>query len=173
MKIQEVIVVEGHHDTATLKQYFDCDTIETGGAFLSQETIAFIQEVAKQRGIIVFTDPDHAGNTIRQKIQQAVPDAKHAFIAKDKAKTAKKVGVEHANKKDLQEALMHLMTFKDADMKITMQDLIELGLTSAPNSEKKRDKITDAWHLGKCNSKAFLKRINMLGKERKDLEAML
>ena len=44
MRIKEVIVVEGHHDTNVLQQYFDCETIETNGLALSAETLELIKE---------------------------------------------------------------------------------------------------------------------------------
>ena len=49
MKIKEVIVVEGRHDTSVLQQYFDCDTIETNGLSLSEETLRLIEEALDSR----------------------------------------------------------------------------------------------------------------------------
>ena len=92
-KIKEMIVVEGKHDTSTLKMYFDCDTIETGGDQLSEATLERIVQAQEKRGVIVFTDPDTPGEHIRRQIKERVPDAKHAFIEKTKARTRKKVGV--------------------------------------------------------------------------------
>ena len=40
--IKEVIVVEGKHDSATLKQYFKCDTVITNGLSLDEETLSYI-----------------------------------------------------------------------------------------------------------------------------------
>ena len=105
MKIKEVIVVEGRHDTSVLQQYFDCDTIETNGLSLSEETLRLIEEARDRCGVIIFTDPDHPGETIRRRINEAVKGCKNAYIAKNKAKTPRKVGVEHARRKDLEEAL--------------------------------------------------------------------
>ena len=113
MKLKEVIVVEGKNDTNKLKSIFDCDTIETGGTHLSKQCLDTLKQVQNKRGIIVFTDPDYPGELIRKKINDAIPNVKHAFIQKDKAKTSKKVGVEHASKEDIMEALSHLLTYKD------------------------------------------------------------
>lgn len=89
-KIKEMIVVEGKNDTSKLKTFFDCDTIETGGDHVSKEVLDRIEAAANRRGIIVFTDPDTAGEHIRRLIKERIPEAKHAFIAKSKAKTDKK-----------------------------------------------------------------------------------
>ena len=72
-KIQEVIVVEGRHDTEKLRKYFDCDTIETGGTSLGDSVIERIREAQKARGVIIFTDPDSPGNRIRNVINQNIP----------------------------------------------------------------------------------------------------
>ena len=43
-RIKEVIVVEGKHDAATLKKYYDVDTIETSGLGIDEEVIERIRE---------------------------------------------------------------------------------------------------------------------------------
>ena len=89
--IKEVIVVEGKHDSATLKQYFKCDTVITNGLSLDEETLAYIKELNETRGVILFLDPDSPGNRIRHRINEAVPGCKNAFVDKVNARTDKKV----------------------------------------------------------------------------------
>ena len=84
-KIKEILVVEGKNDTNTLQSFFDCDTIETGGDQINEQTIERIQEAIKKRGVIIFTDPDSPGEHIRRKIQERVPGCKHVFIDKEKS----------------------------------------------------------------------------------------
>ncbi|MBP3398387.1 MAG: ribonuclease M5 [Erysipelotrichaceae bacterium] len=117
MKIREVIVVEGKNDTAVLKGYFDCDTIETHGSCLSEFTLNLIESMQKKRGVIIFTDPDYPGERIRTQINQRVRGCKNAFVPKEMAKTSKKVGVEHASKEVLEEALRKCVTFDEQDEK--------------------------------------------------------
>ena len=38
-KIKEIIVVEGHSDTAKLKNLIECDTIETSGSAIDEKTL--------------------------------------------------------------------------------------------------------------------------------------
>ena len=78
-KIKEIIVVEGRHDSNTLKQYFDCDTIETGGDQLIDTTIDRIARAQKERGVIIFTDPDSPGEQIRRWINERVPGCKNFY----------------------------------------------------------------------------------------------
>ena len=163
MKIKEVIVVEGHHDTNVLKQYFDCETIETNGLSLSLETIELIREAKEKYGVIIFTDPDHPGEKIREKINEQIKGCKNAYIEKNKAKTSRKVGVEHASRADLEEALCHCFTYAETpSVTFTMEDLLQLGLQGRGDSSKRRAYLGKIYHLGKPNAKTLLKRLNLL-----------
>lgn len=169
MKIKEVVVVEGRHDSATLKQYFDVDTIETGGSAIDDTILKYIAEAQEKRGVIVFTDPDYPGERIRNIVNQAVPGCKNAFLDKKKALGRHKVGIEHANKKDLEEALKASVSFtKQPVENISMNELVELGLAGA-NSVAKREYVANHYHIGKCNAKTLAKRLNLLGVELQEL----
>lgn len=167
--IKEVIVVEGENDSKRLKSFFDVDTIETHGLGLSKETIEFIKEINEKKGVILFLDPDNPGEKIRERINKEIPNLKNAFVVKEDAKTSKKVGVEHASKQALEEALSNLITYGDSKDSITMSDLIDLGLMGLNDSASKRLEISKKYHIGKCNSKTLLKRLNMLGIKKEEL----
>ncbi|MDD3049360.1 MAG: ribonuclease M5 [Bacilli bacterium] len=174
MKIKEIIVVEGKNDKNTLKQFVECDTIETQGTHLSKTTLELLKKANEQRGIIIFTDPDAPGEMIRTKINQFVPNAKNAFMMKEKARTTKKVGIEHASKEDILLSLQHVITYQETyEEKITMEDLFALGLNGQSNSATLRAKIGAVLFLGKCNAKQLLKRVNMLQMDRKQLERIV
>ena len=167
--IKEVIVVEGKNDTKRLKSFFDCETIETNGLGISKETIEYIKEINDKRGIILFLDPDTPGEKIRDRLNKEIPNLKNAFVLKEDARTNKKVGVEHASKEVLEEALNNLITYKDIDYSLTMNDLFDLGLMGKDNSKEKRLMLSKKYHLGKCNGKTLLKRLNLLGIKKEDL----
>lgn len=174
MKLKEVIVVEGKNDTNVLKSYIECDTIETQGTHLSQQVLQQIRELQKTRGIIIFTDPDYPGEMIRNTINQKIPGCKNAFIEKNKAKTSKKVGVEHAAKDDILEALSKLMTYDPiVQDTITYDEFLDLGLQGHPDSSCKREKIAKALSLGKPNAKTLWKRLNMGRYTKEDIETIL
>lgn len=174
VKLKEIIVVEGKNDTNVLQSYLDCDTIETHGTHIGKEVLKQIQLAQKTRGVIVFTDPDYPGEKIRTTINQFVPGCKHAFIEKSKAKTTKKVGVEHASKKDILEALQHVMTYTDElEETINHDEFLELGLNGQADSSIKREKIAVKLHLGKPNAKTLWKRLNMLQLTKKDIQLLL
>ena len=173
MKINEVIVVEGKNDTKRLKLFFDCDTIETHGLGLSKETIDYIAEVNKSRGVILFLDPDSPGEKIRKTINEAIPNLKNAFVMKVDARTTKKVGIEHASKEVLEDALKHMFTYAVEDTSLSYSDYIALGLSGMDESALMREKLAKAFHLGKCNAKTMYKRLNMLGKTKEEIIEVL
>lgn len=170
MHIQEVIIVEGNHDSALLKSLVDCDTIITHGSTLSKTTQKLIQQAAKERNIIIFTDPDSTGEKIRRQITKLVPDAKHAFLPQHLALGKGKIGVEHAKGADILAALENVQTFGNPSEMITMGDLMELKLAGLPDSELRRNKIAHAFQIGDCNAKTFLRRMGMLNITKEQLE---
>ena len=76
--IRETVIVEGRDDTINLKRAVDCFTIETHGFGIKRETWETIEKAYRERGIIIFTDPDHSGEEIRRKLTEAFPDAGQA-----------------------------------------------------------------------------------------------
>lgn len=174
MEIKEVIVVEGKNDSNTLRSYFNCDTIETHGTHLSEATLAMIQKARDTRGVIIFTDPDAPGEKIRSIINQKINGCKNAFIAKEDAKTSKKVGIEHASKQDLENALSTCITYdQGVEKNIQLQDLIELRLSGYPESKQLRLQAGKKLHIGHCNAKTFCQRCNMLKITREELEKVM
>lgn len=172
-RIKEVIVVEGHHDSERLRTYFDCDTIETGGTSLGEDVMQRIMEAQKDRGVIIFTDPDSPGNRIRNAINQRVPGCKNAFVNKKDAHTTRKVGVEHASYEALQEALENLVTYTECKDTLTMSDLFELGLSGETNSFALREKIGEYYHIGCGNAKTMLRRLNFLNITKEELRQVI
>ena len=175
MKFKEVVVVEGLHDLERLKSiYSDIDVLITNGSeidsFLPQ-----IIEVSKKRDIILFLDPDYPGERIRKIIQAQIPNAKNAFLKKHLAisKNKKKVGIEHAKKEDIIEALENHLSVVENSNLITTNYLYKLGLIGEKNSQKLRDEICYKFNLGHANAKTFLNRINMFGITIKDIENVL
>lgn len=65
-KIEEIIVVEGRDDTAAIKRAVDATTIETHGFGMSKEMWQVMENANATKGLIVFTDPDHGGRSIRK-----------------------------------------------------------------------------------------------------------
>ncbi len=169
-KIKEIIVVEGKNDTNTLQSFFDCDTIETSGDQVSEATLTRIKQAQATRGVIIFTDPDSPGEHIRRLINARIPNCKNAFIEKNKAKTPKKVGVEHAKQEDLWHALEHCVTFGESKESLSWQEYVDLGCIGDTSV---RYQLCEKVHIGPCNAKTCFKRLNQMGYTKNQIEEMM
>ena len=83
LKVEIPIVVEGRSDTRAVMEAVDGLTIETHGYGISEDTFRKLDSAYKERGFIVFTDPDFAGRNIRKTLKERYPGALHAYIEKD------------------------------------------------------------------------------------------
>ncbi len=169
--IKEIIVVEGRDDISAVKKAVDAELIATGGFGITEETIKRIQTAAERRGVIIFTDPDFAGEKIRSIISKRVKNAKHAFLPKDKATKDGDIGIENALPEDIIEALSKArVESAEPSTEFTKEDLIESGLLGDTDSSVKRDIVGRMLGIGHCNSKQFLKRLNNYGITRDEFE---
>lgn len=160
-KIKEVIVVEGRDDTARVKCAVNADTIETHGFGMADSMWREIDKAYKERGIIIFTDPDHAGSLIRKKLKERYPDAKEAFMPREEARKGDNIGVENASSESIRRALSKVKsTADDSDPTFTMEDLEEAGLTGERGSREKRAALSDALGIAYGNARSLLSKLN-------------
>lgn len=163
MKIKEMIVVEGKNDTIAIQRAVNADTIETNGIAIGEQVMKQIELALKKRGVIIFTDPDVAGEKIRQTISERFPDCKHAFLPKmaAKAKNDADLGIEHAAPEHIQRALQmaRMENEEEAHEEITFQDLLQAGLIAGENAKKRREKLSERLNIGYVNGKQLHKRL--------------
>ncbi len=169
MKIKETIVVEGKEDERRLKSLFDVDIIRTNGTHIGKDVLKQIAVAQKENGVIVFTDPDYPGEYIRRIINENIEGCKNAFLTSSSRKK-NEVGVEHATKEQIEEALRNLLTYTEEKKSLTFADFIDLGLSGQANSLNKRIEVEDYYHLGHGSAKTLLKRLNAKEVTRQDLE---
>ncbi len=173
LRIKETIVVEGRDDKINLKRFLDCDIIVTNGFNISKETFKRIETAYRRNGIIIFTDPDSAGNRIRKKILERCKDAKQAFLTKKQAHRDGNIGVENASEKDILKALENVREIDESKDTFTRIDLIRYGLVGQNNSALIRDILGNKLQIGYASSKEFLKRLNTYSISREELEIAL
>lgn len=172
--IREIIVVEGKNDTISIQRTVKADTIETGGSAIHDITIKRITLAQQRRGVIIFTDPDYAGEKIRKIIAQRVPGCKHAFLPQSKAIAKRNLGVENAIPKDIEHALQHVRTEMSAVLpELTWNDLAIAGLTIHAGAALRRQQLGDILGIGYCNAKQLLKRCSMFQIKRNEFEDAL
>ncbi|MCE5172425.1 ribonuclease M5 [Paenibacillus profundus] len=172
--IREVIVVEGKDDTVAIQRAVEADTIETGGSALNDMTIRRIALAQERRGVIIFTDPDHAGERIRKLIAAQVPGCKHAFLPRHEAIAKGDLGVENASPEAVRRALQQIRTEMPAlHTELTWTDLVEAGLTTFAGSAERRRQLGERLGIGYCNAKQMLKRCAMFQIGREEFEQAL
>ena len=185
MKIKETIIVEGRDDTAAIKRSADALTIETHGYGIRPETWELIAKANDTTGIIVFTDPDHAGEQIRRRILERFPEAKEAFLDRKDAQKNGDIGIENAEPESIRRALESVHGIAvDGDVPpdlpadasaeragmFTADDMFCWGLAGSGDSAIRRHKLGRILGVGHANSKTFLTRLNRFGIKREEIE---
>ena len=172
-KIKEVIVVEGKSDKQFLETFLSADFVICNGSAVDGFDKEYLLELSKTRGIIILTDPDFPGEKIRKEIASYIPVCKHAFVRKQYSIKKHKVGVAEATKEEVLRALENVVSFDESKKgNLTETDLFLLHI-SGLDSSKNKQKIIEYYHLGYCNSKTLLKRLNLLNVNKEDLEKLL
>ena len=187
-KVKEVIVVEGRYDKNTLSQVVDAVIVELGGfsVFNNREKQAFLRKLAKERGIILFTDPDGAGFVIRNRIKGNIPEGRvlHAYVPdiygkeKRKRKGGKegKLGVEGMKPEILLDALRRAGATIDEEKavkenSITKPDMMDLGLVGPDSAEKRKALCKELELPEHLSANALLEALNLL-MSREELERL-
>ena len=135
--VKEVIVVEGRDDTAAIKRAIDADTIETHGFGIRRTTWELIENASRERGIIIFTDPDYSGNEIRRRLKERFPEAKEAFLARADAEKDGDVCIENAEPYDIIQALENArLTLTEKREEFTVRDLMISGVAGGAGTKQ-------------------------------------
>lgn len=170
MKIDEIVVVEGRDDTEAVKRAVDCETVETHGFGIRESVWKSLERAYRTKGLIIFTDPDHAGDTIRKKIKERFPDSKEAFLPRTKAAKDDDIGVENARPEDIREALSRVKTNRkdggsaeSAEDGITWEMMISAGLAGVPESRERREELAESLGISYGNAKSMLSHMNAFG----------
>ena len=181
VSIRQAIVVEGRYDKNTLAQIVDAPIIETSGFAIMHDKrqLAYLREVARKRGLIIFTDSDGAGFVIRNYLKGAIENQYllHAYIhdifGKERRKSVPgkegKLGVEGMTQQIILNCLRRAgACFLDEEKahptsNITKNDLYELGLSGGADSKAKRLKLLKALKLPeRMSTNAMLQALNLL-----------
>lgn len=183
ISIEPVIIVEGRYDKNKIKQIFDTVVLETAGfgIFKDKEKAALIRRLAQTRGILVLTDPDHAGFLIRGYLKNIAAEGKvyHAYIpdrlGKEKRKAHPsregKLGVEGVTEEEIIQAVRRSgvamngeKETREEEKPVTKANLYALGLSGGPDSKEKRRLLLKKLDLPEnMTAGALLEMINILG----------
>ena len=181
-RIEQIIVVEGRDDTAAILRSVDAVTIETHGYGIRPSTWDVIDKAYETAGIIIFTDPDTAGEQIRRRLAERYPNAEHAFLDRSLAEKDGDIGIENASPESIREALAKAHTPVSADRSVqetgsadtfTRDDLFRWGLDGMPGAARRRQEVGSRLGIGMASSKTFLRRLNHFGISREEVETAL
>lgn len=169
--IKEVIVVEGKDDIAAVKKAVDAEVIAVNGYGINEDSMNKIREAAKRTGVIILTDPDHAGERIRRMIAKRVPDAKHAYIMREEGTKNGNVGVENADEESIIRALRNAKAVvEDKMLLFSTRDMVYFRLSGAKDSKRRRQIMGKALGIGYGNSSSFLSRLNSFKISKEEFE---
>ena len=166
IKISLPIIVEGKYDKSTLLSIFDTTVVTLGGfgVFNSKEKQSLIRRIAKD-GIIVLTDSDGAGKTIRAFLNGIIPKDKiyNLYIpqieGKEKRKSAPSkeglLGVEGMSRDELVRILTPFtvdnafatVSARISGEIITKVDFYKYKLTGFDNSAARRNELAMRFEL--------------------------
>lgn len=170
-RIKEVIVVEGRDDITAVKRAVDAELIFTSGFGLNEKIFARIEAAYKRCGIIILTDPDFAGERIRDTLTKRFPFAKHCFLPREQAIKDDDIGVENASPENIREALKKVKTVCVAETPVFGKlDLIRNDLEGNPAAAERRNAVGKTLGIGYGNAKQFLIRLNRYGITRKEFD---
>ena len=173
IKIDQAIVVEGRDDVTAVSEAVDALIIPTHGFGITAETWGVITKAYEEKGLIILTDPDHAGEEIRRKLTEKFPDAIQAYVARSEATAADDIGIENAVPTAIAEALEKALARagKEADREsleadkvyADMSDLRELGLAGTEGATELRAEAARVLGIGYGNAGAFIKKLKGFG----------
>lgn len=173
--MNKIFVVEGKADKNKIKSVVpNATVITTGGFSFGDKLIKELIELSKTNKLILFLDPDYAGETIRKTISRQIKNVTHIYTRPELCQAGKKIGVEHLNKENLLKALSDTITFDPASKtSLTYLDIFSLGLTGNSNAKLTRDKVCKKLMIRSGNAKDFLEKLRMLGIDQKKLKEMV
>jgi len=162
--IKELIIVEGKNDAQAVRRALGAvDVMWTEGFGLTDEKLEYIAKMAERQGVIVLTDPDTAGEQIRERIRRRVPGAKHVYLSKTCTRANGDIGVENAAPEEIRRAFAHIREGGREEIRFEYADLLKAGLVGQPASQARRRALGRILGLGDANAKQFLHRLNRFG----------
>lgn len=171
LKLSRAVVVEGRDDVDAVSRACDALIIPTHGFGITEETWKVLEKADAGKGLIILTDPDHAGETIRKRITERFPGSIQCYIAREDALDGSDIGVENAKPEVIASALRRALDLagkavcesEGPDRPVTAADISELGLSGAEGAAELRARVCAELGIGWCNAGALVKRLRGFG----------
>lgn len=160
--IDHLIIVEGTSDKSKITSLFDACVFITNGYDIDKGLIALL---SKYRKLLVLTDDDEAGKTIRKKINDLAKCENVEVNIKD-CNNHHKHGVAECDNDALFNLLKPYISIRKERKCITNIDLYNLGITS----KRQRDNICDKLSINRYSQKQLIEIINVIGLDLKTIK---
>jgi ribonuclease M5 len=171
VQIKETIVVEGKDDLSAIKHAVNAQVIITHGFCISKNTFKQIKWANEKTGVIIFTDPDTAGELIRKRINKKISGCKNAFLSKDEARKKDNIGIENAKPYDIIDALKKSKCLETKSTTLfSIEDLRVNRLMGTPDAVKRRQNLGKLLRIGYANAKQLVNRLNHYNISRQEFD---
>lgn len=180
LRIEQVVLVEGRYDAASLAGFVDALILTTDGfgIYRDKPLQALLRTLGKKQGILLLTDPDAAGFQIRNFVTNLVGEqyVRQAYVPALPGKEPRKarpgkeglLGVEGVPAELLYKALLEAGAAPRAaraagDRPITYADLYSWGLSGTAGSAGSRRALLQRLGLPpRLSKKALCELLNRL-----------
>lgn len=165
--IDSIIVVEGKTDKQFLVSFLDAIILETNGSAISEDFLIELEQLSKNKRILVMTDPDSPGEKIRNTIIQRIPNSDHVYLDKKQCIRDGRVGLAQSSKDYVLEQLNNKVSFARTQKndKIQLNDLVDLNLIGSAGSQANRHQLCKHLNIAPCNGKQLLQKLNWMNIE--------
>ena len=170
INIDGVLIVEGKADVSYLSSFINALFFITNGYDVSQEKVLFLKEASKVNKLIIFTDPDEAGEKIRNTLKTQLLGAFEAKCEKVVRKNQKKFGVAEMETEAIVAALKDFIC--TTEIKKENYDLSTL-ISLSNNSQEARHKLVSKYRLIEGNNKSLENQLNILKIKPQEIKELL
>ena len=170
--VKQIVIVEGKYDKIALENVIDATIIPCDGfgIFKNDEQKNALRAMAKDRGAIILTDSDSAGNLLRSYLQTILQNTEvyplyiPAVPGKEKRKASFSkegfIGVEGTDVAVLRR-LFEDFRAEPAGTAIQAAHLYLVGLTGSPGAAERKSALLNVLQLPPhLSNKALLKELN-------------
>ena len=171
IKVSQAIVVEGRDDVEAVSKACDALLIPTHGFGITGETWEVLAKAYEEKGLIILTDPDSAGERIRRHLTKQFPDAIQCFLAREDAVRGDDIGIENAGPEAIGKAVLRALEISgrtaagsdDGTEEVTYSDLFRLGLAGTDGASELRAEVCRKLGIGYGNAGAMCKKLKGFG----------
>ncbi len=170
INIDGVLIVEGKEDVSYLSSFLNALFFTTNGYDLNNKKIEFLKSASNVNKLIIFTDSDEAGETIRNKLKSEINGVFEAKCPQIYRKNCKKKGIAESTKEAVLDALKEFVV----DRPIETYDYdLSTYVSLSKDANKSRQIIIDRYRLIEGNLNSIQNQLNILRIKPQEIRELL